>query len=172
MWELFSLRQDLSQVCLDFRELFVYELVHFFIFFFCEKFFITALQGRTCEISIARTEIWFVSMACHMHILPFWSAVVFSPLFTSALNSIFCKWDLPVFTLPFNMVLSMYLSATGCYSPFFPSKVIKPVSSVPNVTWPDLSGLEVRYTVSSHFLQALEDTQCPPGHQSLAETQL
>ncbi|KAF6303236.1 solute carrier family 14 member 1 (Kidd blood group) [Rhinolophus ferrumequinum] len=65
------------------------------------------------------------------------------PLFTSALNSIFCKWDLPVFTLPFNMVLSMYLSATGCYSPFFPSIVIKPVSAVPNVTWPDLSGLQL-----------------------------
>ncbi|KAM5220917.1 urea transporter 1 isoform 6-T9 [Hipposideros larvatus] len=65
------------------------------------------------------------------------------PLLSSALSSIFCKWDLPVFTLPFNMVLSMYLSATGHYNPFFPTKLITPVSSVPNVTWPDLNALQL-----------------------------
>eukprot|EP00069_Balaena_mysticetus_P013563 bmy_22097T0 len=66
-----------------------------------------------------------------------------SPIFSSALNSVFCKWDLPVFTLPFNMALSMYLSATGHYNPFFPSKLFTPVTSVPNVTWSDLSALQL-----------------------------
>ncbi|XP_026974653.1 urea transporter 1 [Sagmatias obliquidens] len=65
------------------------------------------------------------------------------PVFSSALNSVFCKWDLPVFTLPFNMALSMYLSATGHYNPFFPSKLFTPVTSVPNVTWSDLSALQL-----------------------------
>uniref|UniRef100_A0A8D0SF55 Urea transporter 1 n=1 Tax=Sus scrofa TaxID=9823 RepID=A0A8D0SF55_PIG len=64
------------------------------------------------------------------------------PVFSSALNSMFSKWDLPVFTLPFNMALSMYLSATGHYNSFFPSKLLTPVTSVPNVTWSDLSALQ------------------------------
>ncbi|XP_047620002.1 urea transporter 1 isoform X3 [Phacochoerus africanus] len=66
-----------------------------------------------------------------------------SPVFSSALNSVFSKWDLPVFTLPFNMALSMYLSATGHYNSFFPSKLLTPVTSVPNVTWSDLSALQL-----------------------------
>ncbi|XP_047619992.1 urea transporter 1 isoform X2 [Phacochoerus africanus] len=65
------------------------------------------------------------------------------PVFSSALNSVFSKWDLPVFTLPFNMALSMYLSATGHYNSFFPSKLLTPVTSVPNVTWSDLSALQL-----------------------------
>ena len=90
-----------------------------------------------------------LSFCYHMHILPFCS-VVFSPVFSSALNSMFSKWDLPVFTLPFNMALSMYLSATGHYNSFFPSKLLTPVTSVPNVTWSDLSALQVRYSIFSH----------------------
>ncbi|XP_037364484.1 urea transporter 1 isoform X1 [Talpa occidentalis] len=65
------------------------------------------------------------------------------PIFSSALSSVFCKWDLPVFTLPFNMALSMYLLATGHYNPFFPTKLFTPVTSVPNVTWSDLSALKL-----------------------------
>ncbi|XP_020137863.1 urea transporter 1 isoform X2 [Microcebus murinus] len=69
------------------------------------------------------------------------------PVFSSALNSVLCKWDLPVFTLPFNMALSMYLSATGHYNPFFPGKLFAPVSSVPNISWPDLNALELLKSV-------------------------
>ncbi|XP_042530954.1 urea transporter 1 isoform X1 [Dipodomys spectabilis] len=65
------------------------------------------------------------------------------PVFSSALCSVFSKWDLPVFTLPFNMALSMYLAATGHYNPFFPSKLFTPVTSVPNITWSELSALEL-----------------------------
>ncbi|XP_074064173.1 urea transporter 1-like isoform X2 [Macrotis lagotis] len=58
-------------------------------------------------------------------------------IFSSALGSLLCKWDLPVVTLPFNMVLSMYLAATGQYNLFFPTKVIQ--MSVPNVTWSQIN---------------------------------
>ncbi|KFQ00926.1 Urea transporter 2, partial [Haliaeetus albicilla] len=57
------------------------------------------------------------------------------PILSSALGSIFSKWDLPVFTLPFNIVVTLYLAATGHYNPFFPTTLIKPVASVPNITW-------------------------------------
>ncbi|XP_031514661.1 urea transporter 1 isoform X2 [Papio anubis] len=66
-----------------------------------------------------------------------------SPIFSSALNSVLSKWDLPVFTLPFNMALSMYLSATGHYNPFFPGKLVTPVTTAPNISWSDLSALEL-----------------------------
>lgn len=69
------------------------------------------------------------------------------PIFSSALGSVFCKWDLPVFTLPFNMALSMYLSATGHYNPFFPTTLFTPVSKVPNITWTELSALKLLKSV-------------------------
>ncbi|XP_073925995.1 urea transporter 1 isoform X2 [Castor canadensis] len=65
------------------------------------------------------------------------------PIFSSALSSVLSKWDLPVFTLPFNMALSMYLLATGHYNPFFPSKLVTPVTSIPNITWSELNALEL-----------------------------
>lgn len=76
-------------------------------------------------------------------LLPISAMSMTCPLLSSALGSVFSKWDLPVFTLPFNMALSMYLSATGHYNPFFPSILFTPVTSVPNVTWSDLSGLQL-----------------------------
>ncbi|XP_074934681.1 urea transporter 2-like isoform X1 [Phalacrocorax aristotelis] len=57
------------------------------------------------------------------------------PILSSALGSIFSKWDLPVFTLPFNIAVTLYLAATGHYNPFFPTTLIKPVASAPNITW-------------------------------------
>ncbi|NXA12781.1 UT2 protein, partial [Sapayoa aenigma] len=57
------------------------------------------------------------------------------PVLSSALGSIFSKWDLPVFTLPFNIAVTLYLAATGHYNPFFPTTLIKPVAAVPNITW-------------------------------------
>ncbi|NXV23945.1 UT2 protein, partial [Cepphus grylle] len=57
------------------------------------------------------------------------------PILSSALGSVFSKWDLPVLTLPFNIAVTLYLAATGHYNPFFPTTLIKPVSSAPNITW-------------------------------------
>ncbi|XP_067401725.1 urea transporter 2-like [Emydura macquarii macquarii] len=60
------------------------------------------------------------------------------PILSSALGSVFSKWDFPIFTLPFNMAVSLYLAATGCYNPFFPTMLIQPVTSVPNITWSEI----------------------------------
>ncbi|XP_006766166.1 PREDICTED: urea transporter 2 isoform X1 [Myotis davidii] len=68
--------------------------------------------------------VTFTSMAC--------------PVLSSALNSIFSKWDLPVFTLPFNIAVTLYLAATGHYNLFFPTTLVEPVSSVPNITWTEI----------------------------------
>ncbi|XP_074239627.1 urea transporter 1 isoform X1 [Saimiri boliviensis] len=76
-------------------------------------------------------------------LLPICAMSMTCPIFSSALNSVLSRWDLPVFTLPFNMALSMYLSATGHYNPFFPGKLVIPVTSQPNISWSDLSALEL-----------------------------
>ncbi|KFP47961.1 Urea transporter 2, partial [Cathartes aura] len=59
------------------------------------------------------------------------------PVFTSALGSVFCKWDLPVFTLPFNLALTLYLAASGPHNLFFPTTVIQSATATPNITWTD-----------------------------------
>ncbi|XP_017173404.1 urea transporter 2 isoform X2 [Mus musculus] len=68
--------------------------------------------------------VTFTSMAC--------------PIISSALSTIFAKWDLPVFTLPFNIALTLYLAATGHYNLFFPTTLIKPASAAPNITWTEI----------------------------------
>ncbi|XP_065262685.1 urea transporter 2-like [Emys orbicularis] len=60
------------------------------------------------------------------------------PVFSSALGSIFSKWELPVFTLPFNAAVTLYSAATGHYNLFFPTVLIKPATSVPNITWSNI----------------------------------
>ncbi|KAL0613336.1 Urea transporter 1 [Plecturocebus cupreus] len=76
-------------------------------------------------------------------LLPVCAMSMTCPIFSSALNAVLSRWDLPVFTLPFNMALSMYLSATGHYNPFFPGKLVIPATSAPNISWSDLSALEL-----------------------------
>lgn len=61
-----------------------------------------------------------------------------SPVISSALSSIFTTWDVPVFTLPFNIVLTLYLAATGHYNLLFPTTLVEPVSSVPNISWTEI----------------------------------
>ncbi|KAM5305827.1 urea transporter 2 isoform 2-T3 [Glossophaga mutica] len=60
------------------------------------------------------------------------------PILSSALGTVFSKWDLPVFTLPFNIAVTLYLAATGHYNLFFPTTLIEPVSAVPNITWSEV----------------------------------
>ncbi|CAM4558893.1 unnamed protein product [Caretta caretta] len=51
------------------------------------------------------------------------------PVLSSALGSVFRKWDLPVLTLPFNIAVSLYLAATGHCNLFFPTTLIQcPIS--------------------------------------------
>ncbi|XP_038026322.2 urea transporter 2 [Anas platyrhynchos] len=68
-------------------------------------------------------------------LLPVALVSMMCPVFTSALGSVFCKWDLPVFTLPFNLALTLYLAASGPYNLFFPTTVIQPATATPNITW-------------------------------------
>lgn len=48
------------------------------------------------------------------------SPVVHSPVVYSALSSVANKWDLPVFTLPFNILVCLHIAATGANHPNFP----------------------------------------------------
>lgn len=81
---------------------------------------------------------------------PFVSSI-FSPVLSSALNSIFSKWDLPVFTLPFNIAVTLYLAATGHYNLFFPTTLVEPVSSVPNITWTEIEVPLVSYPMADEL---------------------
>ncbi|KAJ8380416.1 hypothetical protein SKAU_G00011940 [Synaphobranchus kaupii] len=66
----------------------------------------------------------FMSMAC--------------PIVSSALASINSRWDLPVFTLPFNILVCLHMVATGHYNHHFPQVHIQPRSSLPNITWSEV----------------------------------
>ncbi|XP_056602449.1 urea transporter 2 [Triplophysa dalaica] len=66
----------------------------------------------------------FMSMAC--------------PIVSSALASINSRWDLPVFTLPFNILVCLHMVATGHYNQHFPQVLIQPLTSMPNITWSEM----------------------------------
>ncbi|XP_065140574.1 urea transporter 2 isoform X3 [Paramisgurnus dabryanus] len=66
----------------------------------------------------------FMSMAC--------------PIVSSALASINSRWDLPVFTLPFNILVCLHMVATGHYNHYFPQVLIQPRTSLPNITWSEM----------------------------------
>ncbi|XP_034048755.1 urea transporter 1-like isoform X1 [Thalassophryne amazonica] len=42
------------------------------------------------------------------------------PMVSSALSSVATKWDVPIFTLPFNILLCLHIAATGANHPYFP----------------------------------------------------
>ncbi|XP_061118136.1 urea transporter 2-like [Conger conger] len=60
------------------------------------------------------------------------------PIVTSALASINSRWDLPVFTLPFNILFCVHMVATGHYNHHFPQVLIQPRTSLPNITWSEI----------------------------------
>ncbi|XP_077319202.1 urea transporter 1 isoform X1 [Lithobates pipiens] len=60
------------------------------------------------------------------------------PLLSSALGNIFSRWDLPVFTLPFNIAVCLHLAATGPNNEFFPTVDFRPTGVVPNISWSDV----------------------------------
>ncbi|XP_038646710.1 urea transporter 2 isoform X2 [Scyliorhinus canicula] len=61
------------------------------------------------------------------------------PVISSALAAVMGKWELPVFTLPFNIAVGLFMAATGHYNQHFPQVFIGPVISSQNITWSDLS---------------------------------
>lgn len=62
---------------------------------------------------------------------------------SSALASINSRWDLPVFTLPFNILVCVHMVATGHYNHHFPQVLIQPRSQLPNITWSELDVAKV-----------------------------
>lgn len=60
------------------------------------------------------------------------------PIVSSALASINSRWDLPVFTLPFNILVCLHMVATGHYNHHFPQVLIQPRSEFPNITWAEI----------------------------------
>lgn len=62
---------------------------------------------------------------------------------SSALASINSRWDLPVFTLPFNILVCLHMVATGHYNHHFPQVLIQPRSELPNITWADIDVAKV-----------------------------
>ncbi|XP_067105828.1 urea transporter 1-like isoform X1 [Osmerus mordax] len=85
---------------------------------------------------------------CWWLLLPNTFMSMMCPVVSSALASVFSKWDLPVFTLPFNMVLYVHMAATGPNHPFFPQVVIPPKSlSHDNTTGTELSISELVLSV-------------------------
>ncbi|XP_047425493.1 urea transporter 2-like isoform X2 [Mugil cephalus] len=53
------------------------------------------------------------------------------PVVSSALSSVSSKWDLPIFTLPFNILVCLHIAATGATHPYFPQVDIKPNNHLP-----------------------------------------
>ncbi|XP_072570538.1 urea transporter 2-like isoform X2 [Paramormyrops kingsleyae] len=68
----------------------------------------------------------FMSMAC--------------PVLSSALGSVNSRWDLPVFTLPFNILVCIHKVAVGPYNNYFPQVLIEPRFSLHNT---NLSNVDV-----------------------------
>ncbi|KAK0145227.1 Urea transporter 2 [Merluccius polli] len=62
----------------------------------------------------------------------------FIPVVSSALASINSRWDLPVFTLPFNILVCLHMVATGHFNNYFPQVLIQPRSELPNITWEEI----------------------------------
>lgn len=62
---------------------------------------------------------------------------------SSALASVNSRWDLPVFTLPFNILVCLHMVATGHYNHYFPQVLIQPRSELANITWSELDVAKV-----------------------------
>nr|DBA23767.1 TPA: hypothetical protein GDO54_014649 [Pyxicephalus adspersus] len=73
------------------------------------------------------------------------------PILSSALGSVFSKWDLPVFTLPFNIAICLHLAATGPYNEFFPTVNFQPTGPIPNISWSDVDIQRVGLSVAAPF---------------------
>lgn len=71
------------------------------------------------------------------------ASLSFSPVVSSALASIHSRWDLPVFTLPFNILVCVHMVATGHFNHHFPQVLIQPRTELPNITWSEIDVAKV-----------------------------
>ncbi|XP_062898937.1 urea transporter 2 isoform X1 [Mobula hypostoma] len=72
-------------------------------------------------------------------LLPVILMSIMCPVLSSALTSVMERWDLPIFTLPFNIAIWIYLAATGHNNNYFPQVLIQPINTPVNTTWSELS---------------------------------
>ncbi|XP_031297525.2 urea transporter 2 isoform X2 [Camelus dromedarius] len=99
------------------------------------------LSGVLIVLGLFIQNPWWAIAGCLGTVMSTLAALILSqdsPILSSALGTIFSKWDLPVFTLPFNIAVTLYLAATGHYNLFFPTTLLQPISSVPNITWSEV----------------------------------
>uniref|UniRef100_A0A3Q4AMH4 Urea transporter n=1 Tax=Mola mola TaxID=94237 RepID=A0A3Q4AMH4_MOLML len=54
------------------------------------------------------------------------------PIASSALSSVASRWDLPIFTLPFNILACLHVAATGVNHPYFPEVQCSPAIQTRN----------------------------------------
>uniref|UniRef100_A0A3B3BTE1 Urea transporter n=1 Tax=Oryzias melastigma TaxID=30732 RepID=A0A3B3BTE1_ORYME len=57
------------------------------------------------------------------------------PVVSSALSAITTKWDVPIFTLPFNILICLHIAATGATHPFFSQVCWETNSGRRNTSW-------------------------------------
>nr|XP_033932704.1 urea transporter 1-like [Pseudochaenichthys georgianus] len=57
------------------------------------------------------------------------------PVVSSALSSLLGKWDLPILTLPFNILLFVHVAATGGHHPYFPQALAAPHQDIYSGLW-------------------------------------
>nr|AMD39459.1 urea transporter UT-A2d [Rattus norvegicus] len=99
------------------------------------------LSGILIVLGLFVQNPWWAISGCLGTIMSTLTALILSqdnPILSSALSTVFSKWDLPVFTLPFNIAVTLYLAATGHYNLFFPTKLLQPAVTTPNITWSDV----------------------------------
>nr|BAH58775.1 urea transporter beta-long [Callorhinchus milii] len=72
-------------------------------------------------------------------LLPVFIVSIASTILSSAYASMMEGMDLPIFTLPFNTLLTLYLAATGHSNPHFPQVLIQPLTVAQNISWSDLN---------------------------------
>ena len=79
---------------------------------------------------------------------------------SSTLASINSRWDLPVFTLPFNILVCVHMVATGHYNRYFPQVLIQPRSELPNITWSELDVAKVGVQEVFHHGSVVAEQGC------------
>uniref|UniRef100_A0A3B5AGR1 Urea transporter n=1 Tax=Stegastes partitus TaxID=144197 RepID=A0A3B5AGR1_9TELE len=59
----------------------------------------------------------------------YWWLLLPNVFMSIALSSIASKWDLPIFTLPFNILVCLHIAATGAAHPYFPEVYVSQVNA-------------------------------------------
>ncbi|XP_053267720.1 urea transporter 1-like [Pleuronectes platessa] len=81
-----------------------------------------ALVGMLMAVFSARGN-WYWWL-----LLPNMFMSMLCPVVSSALSTVASKWDLPIFTLPFNILVCLHMAATAANHPYFPQVYSSPAT--------------------------------------------